>query len=138
MKFLIVLMFLVGLGYAWFSMGYEPKPSSGSMQGVISSFQQAIMDKDLEAMRRSCIGSAIESCDRIIQQINDYEQQTGYRVGSVGSIGFDYTRGRSTVDGLMSVRDMDGDEFMSFPVVRVEKQSSGGAEFWAITLIQGV
>lgn len=138
MKFLIVLMFLVGLGYAWFSMGYEPKPSGDSMQGVISKFQQAILDKDIEAMRRCCLGDAMETCNRIMDRLNEYESRTGYTVGRVGTLGFDYTRGRKTVDGMMEVFDTDGDSLMHFPIIRVEQQDSGGAQFWAITLIQGV
>jgi hypothetical protein len=39
---------------------------------------------------------------------------------------------------MMEVFDTDGDSLMHFPIIRVEQQDSGGAQFWAITLIQGV
>ncbi len=136
MRAVLVLCLIVFGAYGWFAYVYEPKPSSSSMQGVISGFQQAIMDRDLEGMRRACTGSATDACDRIHEYVVNYEQRHGISVGEVSSIGFDYTRGRKTIDGMIFVQDTDGDEMMSFPIVRVEHNDSAG--FWAITLIQGI
>jgi hypothetical protein len=136
MRAVLVLCLIVFGAYGWFAYVYEPKPSSSSMQGVMNGFQQAIMDKDLEGMRRACTGSAVDSCDRIYEYVDRYENRYGISVGAVRSLNFNYTRGRKAIDGMIFVEDTDGDQMMHLPLIRIEHNESAG--FWAITLIQGV
>lgn len=129
MKWLLIFIFLLGVGYAWFTQ-YEPRPSSSSMQGVIANFQDAVLAKDVNGMRVLCTGRAMDACDGLVEEIRAYEDRRGRQLSTIGSLGFDYTRGRSTVDGQISGYDTDGDMVFN-RTVRVEQASDGGS--WSIT-----
>ncbi|MBN1478039.1 hypothetical protein JXA47_14885 [Candidatus Sumerlaeota bacterium] len=132
MKFLAFVLILVGVGYAWF-MFYEPTPSSGTMQGTMHQFQQALMNHDAAAMRALCTETATDDCDAIVERLRNAEDRFHTSLSSVGSIGFDYTRQRSRVEGLVMGMDDDGEELINLTVA-VEQQGEGGD--WKIVVIR--
>jgi hypothetical protein len=114
-------------------MFYEPTPSSGTMQGTMQQFQQALMDHNAAAMRALCTETAAGDCDSIIERLQRTEDRLGTRLSAVGSIGFDYTRQRSRVEGLVMGMDDDGEELINLTVA-VEQQGEGGD--WKIVVIR--
>jgi hypothetical protein len=130
-KFLFILLFIIGFAYMWFST-YEPKPSSNSMQGTIQAFQEAIKAKDINGMRRLCSPAAAAQCEQLLDQIREGESRYQTTLNSVGSFGFDYPRGRKEVDGMISGDSTDGDTLFSVNV-RVSQNSEGDG--WSITHI---
>lgn len=132
MKFIIFIMFLIGVAYAWFSF-YEPTPSGNSMQGVVQQFNSALHRGDIAGMRAVCGPDAVEDCQRLLDAIRDHQAQTGRGVETVGSIGFDFPRGRSRVDGQISASDVRGYTIVS-ATVAVEQAAEGAP--WRIVLIR--
>jgi hypothetical protein len=134
MRFLFVLIFLVGVAYAWFSW-YQPSPSAGNstMQAAINSFQRALEAKDVQAMRALCTDSVASRCSEIIERIERWEQRYSVTIASVGSFGFDFPRGRTVVDGFMRAVDSDGDEMWDAQI-RVSQDSETGD--WFISHLQ--
>jgi hypothetical protein len=132
MKFLAFILILLGAAYAWFSF-YEPTPSAGTMQGTMQQFQQALMDQNVTAMRALCTEAAASDCDAIFERLQRAEDRYHTRLSAVGSIGFDYTRQRNRVEGLVMGMDDDGEELVNLTVA-VEQQGEGGD--WKIVVIR--
>jgi hypothetical protein len=132
MKFLIFIAIILGCAYAWFSL-YEPTPQGRTMQGTMNTFMTAINDRNLGGMRAMCAPDAQDDCGRILETIVDHEERYRTTLSAVGSIGFDYTRGRTTVDGLVSATSVDGDTLWSG---NIQVQQIPGSEDWHITVIR--
>jgi hypothetical protein len=128
MKFLLLIMFLIGVAYAWFSF-YEPRPSSGTMQGTMQQFQEAIMAHDVAGMRRLCATEAMDDCDSLMERIREAEAEDG-ALATVGSLGFDYTRNRTRVDGMVSGSTADGDTLFNVTVAVEER-----GDTWQVVVI---
>lgn len=132
MRFLFILLILIAIAYGWFAT-YEPTPSADSMQGVVNNFQQAIFRRDLQGMRRWCTPQAADQCGRILEEITAAEQRLGTTLASVGSLGFDYPRGRREVDGIISGQGEDSETLFQVNA-RVSQQGEGAG--WLISHIQ--
>jgi hypothetical protein len=134
MKFLAIVLILIGFAYAWFSW-YEPVPRGRTMQGTVQQFCEALHRRDRAGMRRVCSDAARGSIDSILEDIAEREESLETTLTTVNPDAYEFsaTRGATVIDGHVAAIDNRGATLWS-GMIRVERMREG--DEWHITLIR--